>query len=115
MIAERSLACFIKCSLHIRYSNDYGVLSHYKDHPKVQERFKENDGAEFSIKLGFGLHVGWAIEGAIGSEYKIDVSYLSPHVNIAARLEAATKQLKTDILFSSSLFDLLSPLVQVRS
>ncbi len=35
---------------------------------------------------------GWAIEGAIGSEFKIDASYLSPHVNMASRLEAATKQ-----------------------
>ena len=32
--------------------------------------------------LGFGLHVGWAIEGAIGSNYKIDASYLSPNVNL---------------------------------
>ena len=41
---------------------------------------------------GFGLHHGWAIEGAIGSEHKVDASYLSPHVNMSARLEAATKQ-----------------------
>jgi hypothetical protein len=51
--------------------------------------------------MGFGLHIGnlkknkiyigWAIEGAIGSEYKIDASYLSPNVNISARLEAASK------------------------
>jgi hypothetical protein len=25
----------------------------------------------FEVKMGFGLHVGWAIEGAIGSEYKV--------------------------------------------
>jgi len=30
--------------------------------------------------MGFGLHFGWAIEGSIGSEYKIDASYLSPNV-----------------------------------
>ena len=41
--------------------------------------------------MGFGLHFGWAIEGAIGSLFKIDASYLSPNVNMAARLEAATK------------------------
>ena len=60
--------------------------------------------------MGFGLHLGWAIEvfhiffiyqyiyyiyknikGAIGSQFKIDASYLSPNVNIAARLESATK------------------------
>ncbi len=41
--------------------------------------------------MGFGLHVGWAIEGAIGSEFKIDASYLSPNVNMSARLEGMTK------------------------
>jgi class 3 adenylate cyclase len=41
--------------------------------------------------MGFGLHVGWAIEGAIGSFFKIDASYLSPNVNIASKLEGATK------------------------
>ena len=24
--------------------------------------------------MGFGLHVGWAIEGTIGSKFKIDAS-----------------------------------------
>ena len=41
--------------------------------------------------MGYGLNVGWAIEGAIGSAYKIDASYLSPDVNMASRLEAACK------------------------
>ena len=34
-------------------------------------------GADFKVKMGFGLHVGWAIEGTIGSKFKIDASYLS--------------------------------------
>jgi class 3 adenylate cyclase len=45
----------------------------------------------YRVKLGFGLHCGWSIEGAIGSRYKIDASYLSPNVNMASKLEAATK------------------------
>ena len=61
--------------------------------------------------MGFGLHVGWAIEGAIGSEYKIDASYLSPNVNMASRLEAATKQFGTSILMSEDFARLLSPQV----
>lgn len=64
------------------------------------------------VRLGFGLHVGWAIEGAIGSEYKIDASYLSPNVNMASRLEAATKQFGTSILMSEDFACMLSP--QVR-
>ena len=33
-----------------------------------------------------------------GSEFKIDASYLSPNVNLAARLEAATKQFGVPLL-----------------
>lgn len=58
--------------------------------------------------MGFGLHFGWAIEGAIGSRFKIDASYLSPNVNIASRLEAATKQFGTTLLISGVLRDILS-------
>ena len=45
----------------------------------------------YRVKMGFGLHCGFGIEGSIGSVYKIDASYLSPNVNMASRLEAATK------------------------
>ena len=64
--------------------------------------------------MGFGLHVGWAIEGAIGSEFKIDASYLSPNVNLASRLEAATKQFGTTLLLSGEFAQLLSPAVRAR-
>ena len=61
-------------------------LEKYKKHPGLNARMKD-----YSVKMGFGLHLGWAIEGAIGSTFKIDASYLSPNVNMASRLEAATK------------------------
>lgn len=64
--------------------------------------------------MGFGLHVGWAIEGAIGSRFKIDASYLSPNVNMASRLEAATKQFGTTILVSGDFAQLLSSSVRRR-
>ena len=65
------------------------------------------------VTLGYGLHYGWAIEGAIGSNLKIDASYLSPHVNTAARLEAATKQFRTMFLLSDDFVKRLSPRNQV--
>jgi len=58
--------------------------------------------------MGFGMHVGWAIEGAIGSIYKIDASYLSPNVNMASRLEAATKQFGVELLISGEMWEILS-------
>lgn len=30
--------------------------------------------------ITFGIHMGYTIEGAIGSDYKIDACYLSPNV-----------------------------------
>ena len=64
--------------------------------------------ADFKLHIGFGLHTGWAIEGAIGSHDKIDASYLSPHVNLSARLETATKQYGVGILISEHVYHMLS-------
>ena len=59
-------------------------------------------------RSGLGLHLGWAIEGTIGSRFKIDASYLSPNVNVAARLEAATHQFGCPLLMSGFLVDEVS-------
>ncbi|KAI4835954.1 hypothetical protein MKS88_005173 [Plasmodium brasilianum] len=60
------------------------------------------------IELSFGLHFGWAIEGAIGSSYKIDLSYLSENVNIASRLQDISKIYKNNIVISGDFYDNLS-------
>ena len=62
-------------------------LREYPKNPRLNERIPN-----YKVKMGYGLHFGWAIEGAIGSQHKVDASYLSPHVNVAGRLEGATKQ-----------------------
>lgn len=63
---------------------------------------------ETSVNMGYGLHTGWAIEGAIGSDFKIDASYLSPNVNLASRIEAATAQYGLPFLISGELFKILT-------
>lgn len=63
----------------------------------------------YRVKMGLGIHIGWSIEGAIGSEYKIDASYLSPNVTMASRLEGSTKAFGVPILISSDLYDQFSP------
>jgi hypothetical protein len=51
---------------------------------------------------------GWAVEGAVGSEYKIDATYLSPHVNMASRMMSATKQYGLKLLVSQAVEELLT-------
>mmetsp|Transcript_91091 Transcript_91091/g.125600 ORF Transcript_91091/g.125600 Transcript_91091/m.125600 type:complete len:90 (+) Transcript_91091:1114-1383(+) len=87
-----SLISFLKIVAALKRSRQ---LMQYQLHPGLNERMPN-----YEVKMGFGLHIGWAIEGAIGSYYKIDASYLSPNVNMASRLEAATKQFGVPILIS---------------
>lgn len=58
-------------------------------------------------QLSAGLHVGWAFEGPVGSAFKVDATYLSPHVNKTARLESATKLYDVSILASDDFVDRL--------
>ena len=100
------------------YIADLAVLSFVKTIWKINKyshilEYGRNDSIlalvpNYRVNMGFGLHVGWGIEGAIGSPYKIDASYLSPNVNIAARLEAGTRQYGVSILISGELQDNLS-------
>mmetsp|Transcript_56682 Transcript_56682/g.132463 ORF Transcript_56682/g.132463 Transcript_56682/m.132463 type:complete len:997 (+) Transcript_56682:111-3101(+) len=99
-LADMSLMSYVKIIAEINKSR---VLAVYRQHPGLQFRIKD-----FRVELGFGLHCGWAIEGAIGSEYKIDASYLSPNVNVASKLEAATSQFKVWMLLSHSMVNMCS-------
>lgn len=94
--ADSALTAFLSTVARIRRS------------PSLQSYAERVGMPDGQVRLGFGLHVGWAIEGAVGSEYKVDATYLSPNVNTAARLESATKQLRTDVLMSATFASLLS-------
>lgn len=97
---------------------DLALISYVKiiseiNRNKTVLKYNENQAIlqklpHFKVKMGFGLHFGWGIEGAIGSEYKIDASYLSPHVNLASRLCAATKQYGVWMLISEYVHKLMS-------
>jgi len=66
----------------------------------------------YKCKMGCGLHMGWAVEGAIGSDKKIDASYISPHVNWSEFLESSTKEYGVPVLMSEPFWKLLSPVLK---
>mmetsp|Transcript_17831 Transcript_17831/g.51102 ORF Transcript_17831/g.51102 Transcript_17831/m.51102 type:complete len:937 (+) Transcript_17831:323-3133(+) len=111
-MCDNALIAFLKSIIDLKRENGPGgCLNEYKDNPAIRRRFGEGN---FEIRLGMGLHIGWAIEGTIGSKYKIDASYLSPNVNMASRLEAATKQFRTPLLLSEDFYDALSSKARKR-
>ena len=79
------------------------VLDKYRKNEKLNKKFKN-----YSVKLGFGAHLGWSIEGAIGSSFKIDASYLSPNANMANSCEERTKDYGVLMVLSDKFVEKLS-------
>jgi len=104
-MCDGALTAFRTCVRKIMGSN---TLQAYNEHEEIVKYF---DG-QYQTVIGYGLHYGWAIEGAVGTNIKIDCSYLSPNVNLAARLESATKMYGVNILMSEYFVSKLSPPVQ---
>ena len=96
-LCDMAMISFLKIMAALKRSRKMKV---YSKHEGLNRRMPG-----YTVKLGYGLHLGWAIEGAIGSYYKIDASYLSPHVNMAGKLEEMTKAFGAPLLISGSIFD----------
>jgi len=79
------------------------IIAQYRIHPGLQQRGLPR------VNLTFGLHYGWAVEGAVGSEFKIDASYLSPNVNIAETVERATEVYNVSLLLTEAVTSLCTP------
>jgi adenylate cyclase len=56
--------------------------------------------ADLKVKIGIGLNTGEACVGNMGSERRFNYSAVGDSVNIAARIESASKSFGTDILVS---------------
>jgi class 3 adenylate cyclase len=103
-VGDMAIASFIRLTICVRGATH---ITELVQNPVLQKRLPG-----YTVRLGCGLHVGWAIEGALGTQKKIDATYLSPATNIAMGLEGATKQYGNLLLISQETFKLFSPFVQ---
>jgi adenylate cyclase len=65
---------------------------------KLRDRWKEHHASDLAI--GIGLHTGDAMVGNIGSKDRMEYTAIGDTVNIASRLESATKENGCPILLS---------------
>ena len=100
-MADMAMIAYLKIVAELNRSKD--ILA-YRSEP----RLTNNGTTNYQVSMGFGLHAGWGIEGAVGSLQKVDATYLSPHVNMSARLESSSRQYGTPLLVSQNFFDLMS-------
>jgi len=100
-LADQSLISFLK--VIVKINSDPNILA-FRSNSMLCDAF----GGEYKLRMGFGLHAGWAIEGAVGSLHKVDATYLSPHVNMCARMESASRQYGVPLLMTEDFVQLLS-------
>lgn len=81
-------------------------LQAYSRHPKIAPKFLPQ---VYKTEISFGLHVGNAIEGSIGTYMKIDPLCLAPDVEIARRMNEMNDTYNTQVLFTGDFYELLSP------
>ena len=60
-LADAAICSFLRCQLDLEEANREGELRECRD--AVRATTVRQD---FAVKMGFGMHVGWAVEGAIG-------------------------------------------------
>jgi hypothetical protein len=68
------------------------IISEMRRDSNLNQIYKRADlasklGANARPILDFALHMGWTIEGAIGSESKIDACYMSPHLQASYKIQ----------------------------
>eukprot|EP00929_Paragymnodinium_shiwhaense_P112941 TRINITY_DN81206_c0_g1_i1.p1 TRINITY_DN81206_c0_g1~~TRINITY_DN81206_c0_g1_i1.p1 ORF type:complete len:1013 (-),score=211.78 TRINITY_DN81206_c0_g1_i1:57-3095(-) len=94
----------VSCALVLAGVNRSATLAVYRSHPGLQQRLGKN----CRVYVTFGVHFGWAIEGALGTEYKIDATYVSPNVSIAEQCERAAEVYGTSVLLTEAVHQMLS-------
>jgi adenylate cyclase len=70
---------------------------------KLSSKWKAQGRASF--KMGIGINSGHAVIGNIGSEAHMEYTAIGDTVNLASRLQSATKEVHAEILVSGATFD----------
>jgi class 3 adenylate cyclase len=102
LLADQALVAFLKALAELNRNQDFICNFTAAATARLYKRFPG-----YNVRIGSGLHVGWAIEGAIGTHRKIDASYLSPHVNMSEFLESSTKSYGVALLMSEQFWKML--------
>lgn len=106
-IADQALMAFCKSLVHLSRHESFIMRFSSSSMTRLYKRFPD-----YHVRIGCGLHAGWAVEGAIGSDRKIDASYISPHVNTSEFLESSTKAYGVPLLMSDAFHENLSNIAQ---
>ena len=105
--ADKALLSAVKICIALHYDAYYVQTMSDTARNALLDKLKDRQGPV--VQMGFGLHAGKAVQGALGSERKIDATYVSEAVERAEFLESSTKQYGLQVLMSDTFHRLLHP------
>jgi len=111
--ADKALAAVIKIICALYHDKFFLDALGEKAKNRLLEKLANRPGP--IVQMGMGLHFGEAVVGAIGSQRKIDATYLSENVEMAEYLESSTKKYSVRMLYSSDFYKLLNFMNQNKS
>ncbi len=101
-IAGKALVAFLRIIAEVQVMRD-------EIHEEFEKKAISAGQSRFATAMTFGLHWGFSVEGALGTDKKIDACYVGPAVTMASTLSKLAKIYKIPLLMSGSFYSILCP------
>lgn len=82
---------------------------------KALERFNASGRTPGEVRFGVGIQTGALVAGNVGTLARLEYTVIGDTVNVASRLESATKELGADILVSEAVRDKVEPAMKGKA
>lgn len=103
--ADKALLSVVKISMALYYDKYFTDGMNEGAKNRLLTKLSQRKGP--IVQLGFGLHAGKAVQGAIGTQRKLDATYISEAVERSEFLESSTKRYGVPLLMSDDFYSLL--------
>ncbi len=99
----------------------FGAPEPYPDHADravlaaCEMAAKVNSNERLGLKIGVGVNTGPVVAGSIGGAGRLNFSVIGDAVNVAARVEAATREVGQDVLITERTLERMNAEIEVEA